>query len=306
MGGTGGFFRDTDADTLLGRIRDLESSTDSTTFTAELSALLGEVLADANQRSERVAGHLDTIKAALEKYIAGTVDLLFGGSVAKHTYVHGLSDVDALVVLDRSELAESSPREVISYFVDRLRERLPRTVVVQDGFAVRVEFGTVSVDLVPVLRTSNGYGLPSDDLSTWSRVRPKAFTDRLTAANQATNKRLVPVIKLAKALLAALPESRQPSGYHVENLAIEAFRGYTGKYTTHEMVQHFFDQAPNLILRPITDKTGQSRHVDDYLGAEGSTQRLITSDAVGRIGRRMKLATASQSIEQWEKLLGGP
>ena len=62
------------------------------------------------------------IKAALGKSIDGEIDLRFGGSVIKHTDVNGLSDIDALVILNGSELEHKSPEEVKAYFLQQLQD----------------------------------------------------------------------------------------------------------------------------------------------------------------------------------------
>jgi len=69
------------------------------------------------------------------------------------------------------------------------------------------------------------------------------------------------------------------------------------------MLQRFFDRAPDLIRTPIPDRTGQSIHVDDYLGVRDSVERLVVADSVARIGRRLLNADGAKDIEQWKQLL---
>src|SRR5437879_7713289 len=102
MGGSGGGFfgGSTDADDLIRKGRDAEVKASNTEFDSEVSAEISSLHPQINNRDvEAVNTHLDGIKSALEKNIEGTIDLLFGGSVARHTYVDGLSDVDSLVLL---------------------------------------------------------------------------------------------------------------------------------------------------------------------------------------------------------------
>jgi hypothetical protein len=112
----------------------------------------------------------------------------------------------------------------------------------------------------------------------------------------------VPTIKLAKAILGALPESQRLSGYHIESLAIAAFREYTGQKTTTAMLPTFFERARDLVLAPIKDRTGQSIHVDEYLGGEGSSERSSASHILGRLAKRMRNASAAGSKAQWQAL----
>lgn len=302
---SGGSFVGKSPQSVAESIRELESSAKNEEYEADVAALLGDVLASANDRNtDAVATHLDEIRKALGKEIEGSVDLLFGGSVSKKTYVDGVSDVDALVILNNSELAEKSPKEVCDYFLVRLRERFATSDVVPDGFAVDIRFGDVTVQVVPVIRKGDDYLLPNNEHTAWSRVRPKAFTDALTAVNKACANKVVPTIKLAKALMAALPEMRRVSGYHAERLATEIFKGYDGALTPKAMVQHFFTKAPQLVREPMHDPTGQSQFVDDHLGAAHSVERLTIADSLDRIGRRLRNADGAHSVEQWAELFG--
>ena len=79
--------------------REAESS--AIQFEAELSEEFAKLLTGFNARnSDEINERLQTIKDALHDTIDAdsTFDTLFGGSVAKHTYVDGLSDVDAMLV----------------------------------------------------------------------------------------------------------------------------------------------------------------------------------------------------------------
>ena len=87
----------------------------SRAFEANLAKFLGELLGAYNARdTEAVSERLEALKAALEKSIDGTLDYLFGGSVAKRTYVDGLSDVDSLLLIDDTSLERKSPQTAIA------------------------------------------------------------------------------------------------------------------------------------------------------------------------------------------------
>ena len=126
MGGSGGgyFSGRLAPDDLAKRIRQAEDEVHDDTFETDVGAYLGSLLADFNDRDvEGTREVFDQIKTDLENEIDGTVDTLFGGSISKHTYVDGISDVDALVLLNNSELANKSPNEVKSFLADCLCDR---------------------------------------------------------------------------------------------------------------------------------------------------------------------------------------
>lgn len=300
MGGSGGGF---DPGILRSSIREIENSVEDASYESEVAQVLGDVLAYANDRDvESIQSHLASVQGALEKETDGVVDLLFGGSVSKNTFVDGLSDVDALVILNDSELATKSPEEVRTYFVDRLSTRFPDAEVIADGFAVTVCFKNVDLQLVPVKRAGESFLLPSDDLKSWSRTRPREFTESLTTTNRENAGKVVPTIKLAKVLLSGQPENRRPTGYHLESLAVEAFKDYSGTKSPKEMLSHFFRESAQRVLSPLADATGQSRHVDDDLGKKESLERRVLSNTLGRFARRIENADGAKSTEHWRRM----
>jgi len=117
--------------------------------------------------------------------------------------------------------------------------------------------------------------------------------------------KVVPVIKLFKALNMQLPKDVRLSGYHIESIAVNAFENYEGERNYKDMLLYLSGQAKDKVLSPIKDETGQSMHVDDYLGAEGSLERKAASAALERIVSRIKLANTEASIERWEDMMGG-
>lgn len=298
MGGGSGSYFDTKGD--LGKLRD-ESVRKAADEALEggVNDLLGKLLATINDRDvEAVNAYLEEIEASLEDLAEEVMTLLFGGSVAKHTYVDGLSDIDALVVLAETD---QSPAEVIEDFAAALRSKLGNVEVSEGALAVTISYedGTV-IQLLPALRRGETLAIADPTGESWSTIRPDAFAARLTAANKDMGARLVPMIKLAKSIIGDLPANKQVSGYHAESLAIEAFRDYQRPGTLKQMLTHYFETAARVVLGPIRDSTGQSVHVDDDLGAANSLERRVIADALGRIGRKMRNAT---SIEQWQSIL---
>lgn len=278
--------------------------TGDATYEAESSAYLKDLLGAYNSRDAgRIREHLDAIKACAEADLSGTVDLAFGGSVRKHTYVDGLSDVDALLIVNRTELAHATPKEVLGFLRRTLAEGLPGVQVKSGALAVTLTFRDgLELQVLPALRTGAGIRI-ADAEGQWSRVvRPNDFAGKLTAVNQAQGRQVVPAIKLFKGLQQGLPKTQQLSGYHVESLAIEAFRDYTGSKTPKAMLQHLVREAAARVARPIVDPTGQSRHVDDALGSAGSVERARVGAALQRMADRLDAAERTRSVDQFRAL----
>ncbi len=277
-----------------------------TGFFSGLEDLLKDYLGDFNKRDiEQTNQHLATIEQALQKEIEGVLKLDFGGSVKKYTYIDGLSDVDMLVQIDQTALKNKSPKEVLDYFANRLKERLPNSEIKAGNLAVTVKFMTsgMEIQLLPALKTKTGYKIADPDSGSWSKVvKPEKFAKTLTEINQQKNSRVVPVIKLVKSINHKLPSSIKMTGYQIEALAVEIFKNYDGPKTHSKMVTEFFNQASKSVLKPVREITGQSEFVDEKFGPENSIQRRRLSKALQRVSNRITLANSRGSLDEWKSL----
>jgi hypothetical protein len=305
MGGTGGgfFSGKVSPDDLARKTREAEEKAQDEAFETEVAGFLASELAQYNDRdvdgTQRV---FEAVKKDLQSDCGGTVDLLFGGSISKHTYVDGLSDVDALVLMERTELKRKEPKELQRFLADCLRARYGKDSVTLGKLAVTLTHEGQTIQLLPALRDGKKFKIASYDAKGWSRIDPVGFAEALSRANKAMDGKLVPCIKLAKSIIATLPEQRQLTGYHTESLAIQVFKGYNGPKTPKAMVPFFFDKAPDHVKQPIRDSSGQSVYVDEYLGEADSLERRIVADALGRIARKIRNADGARSLERWKEL----
>lgn len=264
---------------------------------ADINQFLAEQLAGYNDRdAQTVADKLDQIERALRDLGHDVDRLLFGGSVAKHTYVNGLSDVDSLVFL--AGPTSGSPAEVLAGFADALRASLPPSQIadIEVGrMAVTVTYrDATQVQLLPATERGEHTVIPSSDGSDWKAVRPHKFTEKLTETNGRNGNGVVPAIKLAKALIDRFPENRRLSGYHVEALAIDAFKTYGGPRDRASMLHHLLRHAADAVLCPTGDITKQTVHIDEHLGVAGSTARRSISGLL----RATETALTSAPSEQ--------
>ena len=206
------------------------------------------------------------------------VQTMFGGSIKKGTYVSGLSDVDVLLIVNESSLVSQPPTKVIEYVRDTIQRQLPNNEVSSGMLAVTIKYSKgPEIQVLPAIRTnSGGVRIANPGSNQWSNVaRPDDFATRLAKVNTARDGRVVPVIKLAKAMadcFIARP-SRKITGYHMESLAFDAFKGYQGPLDPKSMLIHFLGHSMEAVKRPITDSTGQSAYVDDKLGPVDSGPR---------------------------------
>lgn len=267
---------------------------------AELNDVLAQALAGYNDRDhELVQERLDEIAEALEGAAIDVDRLLFGGSVAKHTYVDGLSDVDALVVVDDPV---AGPADLVERFRAALAGRLPAGDVASidaGRLAVTVTYrdGT-QVQLLPAAERDGRTSIASEDGTAWRHIRPHKFAEKLTAVNAANGGAVVPTIKLAKAVMAGLAERRRISGYHVEAIAVDAFKHYLGRRDRLSMLVHLVNHAAEKVMRPTGDITGQSVHVDGDLGPARSAARAAVRQGLRRLANRLKGAAGGADLRR--------
>ena len=108
---------------------------------SEINGYLRDLLRGYNDRdTEAVGRHIKTLRDALERNDDDVIPTRFGGSVAKHTYVDGLSDIDVLFVVNDSSLSGQRPEGAIQYMENLFRQRLPRTKIASGDLAVTITF----------------------------------------------------------------------------------------------------------------------------------------------------------------------
>ena len=244
----------------------------------EVNGNLRERLRDYNDRdTEAIQRHIRGLRDALRQTNSEVIETRYGGSVIRNTYVNGLSDVDVLLTVNDTSLSGRDPRSVIKKMAELIQRRMPKSDVSYGDMAVTIKYADGhEVQVLPAIKTKSGVRVADPSRNRWSRVvRPANFARKLTQVNQANKGRVVPAIKLTKALIERQVQSKRDhiSGYHLESLAIDAFRSYKGSYDHKSMVNHLCAYASKAVLQPIKDSTGQSRNVDDYMGPQGSAGR---------------------------------
>lgn len=269
---------------------------------ADVNSMLQRELAEVNDRDiEGINRKLEQIENLLEGQVGGFDRLLFGGSVAKRTYVDGLSDVDSLVVLNDESFTSKTPEEVREQLRNLLMRRLPMGEIVEvlAGFAITIVYrdGT-EIQLLPVIQMDEEISISSRDGMDWIAIDPRRFAEELTDSNKRQGGAVVPVIKLAKVLFDSTLGDAGPHSYHIEALAIAAFEDYSGARTPKSMLLHLIGSASQDVLRPINEITGQSLHVDEYLGDRGSSARRALSRRLEELSNTM----ISGSVSDWRAL----
>ena len=125
MGGTGARYTGPRSDTVREKIERAQQR-EQERLNEQVNDLIRQLLVRLNERDpSEVRERLSEIENQLGE-VAKLETLLFGGSVAKHTTVDGVSDVDALVILDRRSDSNESPEFLLEAFRRLLQIKLPR------------------------------------------------------------------------------------------------------------------------------------------------------------------------------------
>ena len=231
------------------------------------------------------------------------VQTMFGGSVRRGTYVNGLSDIDVLLIVNQSSLSNRQPADVIAYVKETIEQQLPRNPVRAGNLAITVNYsdGTEVQVLPTIRRSSGGVRIANPGNTGWSNVvQPENFARQLVDVNNAKGARVVPTIKLAKAIADCFIKepSRKIAGYHMEALALEAFRDYRGSLDSKSMLVHLFGNSITAVMNPITDSTGQSQRVDEGLGPANSPARQRASTYFGQIRAAVRSSRTNRDLDK--------
>ena len=242
-----------------------------------------------NRRNTKtLTRHLESLCGFLRGEGNHVVQTMFGGSVKKGTYVISLSDVDVLLIVNESSLVNQPPAKVKQFVRDTIKRHLPNNPVQVGRLAVTVRYSDkTAMQLLPAIRTkSGGVRIAQHGTTRWSKVvHPEKFAKKLAEVNAERDGRLVPMIKLAKAMADCfiVREDRKISGYHMESLAIDAFTDYQGPLDPKTMLNRLFRHSTKAVMSPLKDSTGQSRYVDEYLGPADSGPRKRASKYFGQM-----------------------
>jgi hypothetical protein len=303
MGGSGGGYFISKVSELKNKINDVTKDMDRKEYDVNVAYLLSKLLSQYNDRDvNAINKHIEEILKTVENRIDGHLDIRFGGSVSKRTFVDGISDIDTLLILNDSELSDKSPKAVKKIIASMLKERLHTTDISVGKMAITVSFSDYVIQILPALKSDGKVMIPDASGSSWAKIDTEKFTSTLTNVNEKSGNKVIPIVKLAKAIIDKLPEKHQLSGYHVEALAVGIFNNYHDEQTPKTMLKYFFQQASQMVLYPTQDKTGQSVYVDEYLGTKNSLPRQIVSSALDRLYRKLNNADNLLSLETWKDI----
>ncbi len=216
---------------------------------------------------------------------------VLGGSASKGTYVEGISDHDAVVRIPTEAARGKGPREILALLAERIRDTHPAATDVRIGrMAVTVVENGRETQYVPAVRDGRYMRFPVPGEDRWGNAcQPRKFVDKLNRANARLEGAVKEAIRAFRLVQDKhLPKDQHLDGYHVESVALLAFRNYEKGKPRTKMVEDMVRAAAGILRKPVRDGTGQSLHVDDKWGAANSPERQATSHALKGLADRMK------------------
>ena len=162
-------------------------------FNEYCEALLAQY---TRKNTQTVTQRLESLCGFLRQK-GNVVQTNFGGSVQKGTYVTGLSDVDALLIMNQSSLVNQPPARAIEYVRDNIQDRLRQNTVSAGNLAVTVSYSDgTEIQILSAMRTNtDGVRIAEPGGTKWSNVeRPDDFPKKLAKVNTGWDGRVVPVI----------------------------------------------------------------------------------------------------------------
>lgn len=274
---------------------------------------VNDVLDDAAKNSrERDAKsqmqHRNDAETAINSNIEGHVDIEYGGSVSKATYVDGVSDLDCRVYINHSSLASKSPDEIKRYIAKQLKSKDPRSSVKIGRMGVTVKYhdGT-EMQFIPAVRTRYGYQLPNGN--RWSKViYEERFKRDFSRTNKKCGGQLYHLVTVLKNKNNQNPSSQKLSGHHIEAMANNIFKHYpkSAPRTLGAMMDYYYRYAPRQVVHRTRDKTGQSSFVDkEKLGGPASKNRQAVARHMGRVRKILQQAQKTGDTTSLERSING-
>lgn len=303
MAGGGGGYIPRSSKSLRTIFEEAKNNANKERLDGDVNQLMRDLLSSYQRDSESIQQHMQEIENVLQE-VGDLEKFMFGGSVAKHTYVEGLSDVDAVVLVNKDDFKDENPKSILNQFTNSLRNRLTAKNVdkVEKGnLSVTITFrDKTEIQILPAIRVGKRIAISDETGEKWNDINPKIFQQKLSLANERLNSNLIPTIRLMKTINSKLPKQKQMEGIHIEALTLECLKNYRGSKTPKAMLLYVLDTSSKRVLKPISDISGQTKNVDSGLGTSNSVKRKAIADSLSSISRRLNAAT---TVNQWKEIV---
>ncbi len=157
---------------------------------------------------EQITSRYQEITGALSKKFRNTEsktsNQLQVGSYGRWTAIKGISDLDMLYIMPSSkwdDYKNGGQSKLLKDTKDAILERYPRTTVFVDRLVVCVQYTNFHIEVQPVFKQEDGsYKYPdTKNGGSWKITKPQAEIDEMKSMNDAKNRNLRRLCKIARA-----------------------------------------------------------------------------------------------------------
>lgn len=272
-------------------------------------------------QSSVVSTRQNSVKAVIEAGM-DVLDSFLTGSYKRHTMIAPLqeADIDIFVVLDNRYFYhyDKGQNGGQAGLLDLLRRTLLRTYtktphIARSGQAVTIHFNDFLVDIVPAFnRTGGGYLIPNSIKQEWISTNPIRHVELMSAANEAHEYKLVPLIKMIKAWNRNTGNFF--NSFHLEVLALEIMKVVVITDFSSG-ARYFFDKGKVLISEKNLDPAGypdSAGRVEDIGSYINTSEKVSTATSKFEIAYNRAIRAEDyamrgytrNAIEQWRLIFG--
>ncbi|MEX0920496.1 MAG: nucleotidyltransferase [Candidatus Pacearchaeota archaeon] len=230
------------------------------------------------------------IESILKSNLDNSLNLVLSGSTTKGTYIHRLSDVDILIMLNKSFFFNKKPEIIQKKVLDILKRSFPEQKIKRDHEAINFFIEKrIKIQFVPVIFKKGKIYFPKREEKTWKKIHPEIFGNLLTKQNKKFNKKISVSIKIIKAIITKFPKKLRLNNHHLEVLMYLFSKESSNKNKDFlNFISNFFFYTSKRIMEPIEDSSKQFEFIDEYMGKSENSKRKIISKKLKEISKQIK------------------
>ncbi|EOB2832589.1 TPA: hypothetical protein ACMDQK_000988 [Vibrio cholerae] len=238
--------------------------------------------------SESISDRYGQITKALNKKFRNTesttANTLQVGSYGRFTGIRGISDLDMLYIMPgcKWETYKDKQSQLLKDTKDAILARYPTTDVKVDSLVVVVKYQNFKVEVQPVFEQDDGsFKYPyTHNGGSWRITKPKDEINAMKEVNEAKNKNLRPLCKMARAWKNE--HGVAMGGLLIDTLAHNFLKGTTdydktGPLYYDEMCRDFFEYLGNLPKQERWSALGSNQHVKVKKNFQRAAKKLLNS-----------------------------
>ena len=260
---------------------------------------------------EQITSRYQEITCALNKKFrdteSKTSNQLQVGSYGRWTAIKGISDLDMLYIMPPSkwdDYKNGGQSKLLKDTKDAILARYPRTTVFVDRLVVCVQYTNFHVEVQPVFEQEDGsYKYPdTKNGGIWKITKPQAEIDEMKSMNEAKNKNLRRLCKMARAW-------KNKHGVGIGGLLIDTLAYNFMKSTTNYDDKSYssYDCLSRDFFKYLSEQPDQ-----DHYQALGSNQDVKVKSKFQRKAKKayenslkaIENAGKSSANDYWRKVYG--